>query len=54
MKLIPLAVPSGKVRLRGSLTITVCPIRAGLVPLHPAADPSMDHFPFRHLAQTLP
>jgi uncharacterized protein len=54
MQEIPLAVPSGKVRLRGSLTIPEGPIRAGLIPLHPANDPSMDQFLFRHLAQRLP
>jgi uncharacterized protein len=54
MKEIPVSVPTGKLRLRGVVALPEGPIRAGLIPLHPADDPSMDQFLFRHLAQTLP
>lgn len=55
MESIALSVWSGGVSLPATLTIPAPGrIRAGLIPLHPASDPSRDQFLFRHLADILP
>lgn len=52
---IEVAITSGDRLLAAALSIpTPGPIRGGLVPLHPAGDPSREQFLFRHLAATLP
>jgi uncharacterized protein len=48
------AVRSGDRDFRAALTVGRVPVRAGLVPLHPASDPSHDQVLFRHLARVLP
>ncbi len=42
------------VTLTATLTMPSGPVRGGLVPLHPADEPSRDQFLFRHLAEILP
>lgn len=43
------------VTLTATLTMPAAgPVRGGLVPLHPASEPSRDQFLFRHLAEILP
>ncbi len=50
-----LSVTSGDVFLPATVTIPLsAPIQAGVVPLHPADDPSREQFLFRHLAEILP
>lgn len=50
-----LQIASEGVTLTATLTMpTAAPVRGGLVPLHPASDPSRDQFLFRHLAEILP
>lgn len=47
-------ITSDDVTLTATLTMPTGPVRGGLVPLHPASDPSRDQFLFRHLAEILP
>ncbi len=47
-------VASDGVTLTATLTMPTGPVRGGLVPLHPASEPSRDQFLFRHLAEILP
>jgi pimeloyl-ACP methyl ester carboxylesterase len=47
-------VASDGVTLAATLTMPTGPVRGGLVPLHPANEPSRDQFLFRHLAEILP
>ena len=47
-------VASDGVTLAATLTMPTGPVRGGLVPLHPASEPSRDQFLFRHLAEILP
>ena len=50
-----LQIASEDVTLTATLTMpTGGPVRGGLVPLHPASEPSRDQFLFRHLAEILP
>src|SRR5689334_3915283 len=47
-------IASDDVTLTATLTMPTGPVRGGLVPLHPANEPSRDQFLFRHLAEILP
>lgn len=47
-------IDSDNVTFTATLTMPTGPVRGGLVPLHPANDPSRDQFLFRHLAEILP
>ncbi|HKT36792.1 MAG TPA: alpha/beta hydrolase [Ktedonobacterales bacterium] len=47
-------IASDGVTLTATLTMPTGPVRGGLVPLHPADEPSRDQFLFRHLAEILP
>lgn len=49
-----LHIASEGVTLIATLTMPAAPVWGGLVPLHPASDPSRDQFLFRHLADILP
>jgi pimeloyl-ACP methyl ester carboxylesterase len=47
-------IASNDVTLTATLTMPDGRVRGGLVPLHPADEPSREQFLFRHLAQILP
>src|SRR5690349_19850680 len=47
-------IASDDVTLTATLTVPTGPVRGGLVPLHPASEPSRDQFLIRHLAEILP
>src|SRR5215472_11180020 len=47
-------IANNGVTLTATLTMPAGPVRGGLVPLHPANEPSRDQFLFRHLALILP
>jgi uncharacterized protein len=53
-KEVPVVLRRAHPRLTGVLTFPSGPVRAGLVPLHPASDPSRDQLLFYHLVRTLP
>jgi pimeloyl-ACP methyl ester carboxylesterase len=50
----PITISSAGATLRATLTLPDAPIRGGLVPLHPASEPSSEQFLFRQLAELLP
>jgi uncharacterized protein len=49
-----LVVSGASRKFRASLTLPTIPARGGVVPLHPAGDPSKDQLLFRHLSRILP
>ena len=51
---VSVTVTTGDRTFPATLSLPVGSTRGGLIPLHPASDPSHDQFLFRHLAATLP
>jgi pimeloyl-ACP methyl ester carboxylesterase len=49
-----LQIASENLTLTATLTMPAGPVLGGLVPLHPASEPSREQFLFRHLAEILP
>ena len=54
MKARQIVVPGSSRRFRAFLTMPSRSARGGVVPLHPASDPSKDQLLFRHLCRILP